>query len=327
MNMTLRHISTRTGVSAESAGRNFAREFGQPHPGFDAVLAAEQVEALLARMSERTTRRAPETATAAQELLAEFRAGKNQNGHLEKEAEPALPFSTKAETAKKPARRASAKKQQVPAPIQQAQPEPEPAQTAAKRSIKLQSVSMLDVVYYTTIATAVYGLWFTLKEMGLAFAVPYCLVSLHALRMAKNPDSRKTARAGVAAVVILEVLTFFVHLVLFNLRAVQAAKAGTLPLMYWENISAPWYIACVLAGMFSAAGVYAVAVTFSLTSEKHNASELEKENADALRKRNAELEAALRNSANGWLMVDGWNDVRRATAERYAKEANDTLSM
>jgi len=163
--------------------------------------------------------------------------------------------------------------------------------------------------------------------MGLAFAVPYCLVSLHALRMAKNPESRKTARAGVAAVVILEVFTFFVHLVLFNLRAVQAAKAGTLPLMYWENISAPWYIACVLAGMFSAAGIYAVAVTFSLTSEKHSAAEKEKADADALRKRNAELESALRNSANGWAMVDGWNEVRRAIADRYAKEANETLLM
>ena len=48
---------------------------------------------------------------------------------------------------------------------------------------------MLDIVYLSTIATAVYGLWFTLREMGAAFAVPYCLISWHALRMAKNPAS------------------------------------------------------------------------------------------------------------------------------------------
>lgn len=320
--MTLRHISTHIGVTAESAGRNFAREFGQPHPGFDAVLRPAQVEALLSRMSERTTRRTPEAATAAQELLSEFRAGKHQNGHLES----AKPESVREQAtfSPKPARRTTAPAKRTVEATVQATPAPAP-QPAQRR--KWPTVSMLDVVYYTTIATAVYGLWFTLKEMGLAFAVPYCLVSLHALRMAKNPESRQTARAGVAAVVVLEVLTFFVHLVLFNLRAVQAAKAGTLPLLYWEDPSAPWYIACVLAGMFSAAGVYAVAVTFSLTSEKHSAAEKEKADSDALRKRNAELETALRNSANGWALVDGWNEVRRATAERYAKEANEILAQ
>lgn len=321
--MTLRHISDYIGVTAESAGRNYKREFKQEHPGFDFVLQPAQVEALLSRMSERTTRRTPEAATAAQELLAEFRAGRHQNGHLE---------SAKTETAQQPAtfsvkparRRATAPVKRTISATAQAAPAPEPAPQPAQRR-KWPTVSMLDVVYYTTIGTAVYGLWFTLKEMGLAFAVPYCLVSLHALRMAKNPESRQTARAGVAAVVVLEVLTFFVHLVLFNLRAVQAAKAGTLPFLYWDDPSTPWYIACVLAGMFSAAGVYAVAVTFSLTSEKHNAAEKEKADADTLRIRCAELEAALRNSANGWVMVDGWNEVRRATAERYAREASEIL--
>lgn len=323
--MTLRRIADYIGITAESAGRNYAREFGQPHPGFDFVLQPVQVEALLSRMSERTTRRAPEAATAAKELLAEFRAGKHQNGHATLEMKPARSHDSEilrefGALSEKPARRRAA-----PAKRTVSEPTPAPALQPAQRR-KWPSVSMLDVVYYTTIATAVYGLWFTLKEMGLAFAVPYCLVSLHALRMAKNPESRQTARAGVAAVVILEIFTFFVHLVLFNLRAVQAAKAGTLPLLYWEDPSAPWYIACVLAGMFSAAGVYAVAVTFSLTSEKHSAAEKEKADADALRKRNADLEAALRNSANGWAMVDGWNEVRRTTAERYAREANEILS-
>jgi hypothetical protein len=322
--MTLRHIADYIGVTAESAGRNYAREFGQPHPGFDFVLQPAQVEALLSRMSERTTRRTPEAATAAQELLAEFRAGKHQNGHLEgKEMKPARSRDSEIlrEFAALSATRRRAKAQE-----KRTIPAPSPVTQPAQRR-KWPTVSMLDVVYYTTIATAVYGLWFTLKEMGLAFSVPYCLVSLHALSMAKNPESRQTARAGVAAVVVLEVLTFFIHLTLFNLRAVQAAKAGTLPFLYWDDPSTPWYIACVLAGMFSAAGVYAVAVTFSLTSEKHNAAEKEKADSDTLRRRCAELETALRNSANGWAMVDGWNEVRRATAERYAHEANEILSV
>lgn len=314
--MTIRAISAAIGKSAETVGRNYAREFGQPHPGFDTVLDAAQADALLVRLSTPSTQRSREDAAAAAGLLAEFRAGKHQNGHLDALQKKEVPFSPKAATAnrKVPARRT----------FQAPTPEPMPAQSKRRA---WPTLSMLDAVYYTTIFTAVYGLWFTLKEMGLAFAVPYTLVSLHALRMAKNPESRKTAQAGVAAVVVLEVLTFFVHLTLFNLRAVQAAKVGKLPLGYWDDPSAPWWISCVLAGLFSAAGVYAVAVTFSLTSEKHSAAEKEKQSADALRRRCAELETALRNSANGWEMVDGWNEVRRATAERYAREANETLLM
>jgi hypothetical protein len=260
-------------------------------------------------MSEPTTRRTPESASAAAQLLAEFNAGQHQNGHIEHAPK-------KAETPKPaPVKSTGIKANPVPVVI--------PVEQPKKR--RLPAVTMLDIVYYTTIATAVYGLWFTLKEMGLAFAVPYALVSFHALSMAKNPESRQTAKAGLGAVVVLEVLTFFVHLVLFNLRAVQAAKAGTLPFSYWETTEMPFYIACILAGLFSAAGVYAVAVTFSLTSEKHSAAEKEKADSDALRLRVADLEKALKRSADGWAMVDGWNGVRRETADRYAQEANDIL--
>ena len=326
--MTIRTISASIGKTAETVGRNYLRELKQPHPGFDTVLDAAQADALLVRLSTPSTQRSKEDAAAAAGLLAEFRAGKHQNGHIEaKEMKPARSHDSQTlrdfvALSEKPARRAASAKRTATAPIQ------EPAPTPTKGRA-WPTFSMLDAVYYTTILTAVYGLWFTLKEMGLAFAVPYCLIALHALRMAKNPESRKTAQAGVAAVVVLEILTFFVHLTLFNLRAVQAAKLGKLPLeySYWGTMEAPWWIACVLAGMFSAAGVYAVSVTFSLTSEKHRAAEKEKADTDTLRKRNAELEAALRNSANGWVMVDGWNEVRRVTAERYAKEANEILNQ
>lgn len=315
--MTIRAISARTAVTPESVGRNFLREFGQQHPGYDTVLPHDQAAALLTRLSEKTTRRTHETADAAAKLLEEFRAGRHQNGHLDGEQPQAMTARPRTTRHAK-----SVKRRETVAPVQQTEPHtPMPA----KPRLKMPSLSMLDVVYHTTIATAVYGLWFTLKEMGLAFAVPYTLVSLHALRMAKNPASRRTARAGLAAVVVLEVLTFFVHLVLFNLRTVQAAKSGTLPLMYWENIQGPWYIALVLAALFSAAGVYAVAVTFSLTSEKHASAEKEKADADYLKKRCSELEDFARRQRDEWLRVDGWSEVRRAKAEMNAKEAEKIL--
>lgn len=327
--MTIRTISAAIGKTAETVGRNYAREFGQPHPGLDSVLDAAQADALLVRLSTPSTQRSREDAAAAAALLAEFRAGKHQNGqHVPgKELKPAArshdsqilrDFTALSE---KPARRRAAPvKRETVKTVNH-------TFTPATKRRAWPSFSMLDAVYYTTILTAVYGLWFTLKEMGLAFAVPYCLVSLHALRMAKNPESRKTAQAGVAAVVVLEILTFFVHLTLFNLRAVQAAKLGKLPLGYWDDPSAPWWIACVLAGLFSAAGVYAVAVTFSLTSEKHSAAEKEKADADYLRKRNAELEKALLTQAQEWALVDGWREVRRERADANMKEAYQILNQ
>jgi len=317
LKMTLRTISARLEISLDALAKQYRREFGEAHSGFDAVLPPDIAAALLQRMSEPTTRRTPEAASAAAQLLADFNAGAHQNGTLKParshDSEILREFVAMSEP--KPVKRAAAK------PIQ-AQPIA-PVQQPKKR--RLPAVTMLDVVYYTTIATAVYGLWFTLKEMGAAFAVPYALVSFHALSMAKNPESRQTAKAGLGAVVVLEVLTFFIHLVLFNLRAVQAAKANTLPFSYWETTEMPFYIACIMAGLFSAAGVYAVAVTFSLTSEKHSAAEKEKADSDALRLRVADLEKALKRSADGWAMVDTWKDVRHTVADMYAQEANDIL--
>lgn len=327
--MTLRAISAHLQITLDALAKQYRREFGKPHDGFDTVLPAYAATALLQRMSEPTTRRTPEAASAAAQLLAEFNAGKHQNGHLDEVPEIKAARSHDSQilrdfaalSEKQARRRAVPAKRvdQAPVQVQEVVPVVQP-----KKSM-LPVVTMLDVVYYTTIATAVYGLWFTLREMGLAFAVPYALVSFHALSMAKNPESRKTAKAGLGAVVVLEILTFFVHLVLFNLRAVQAAKSNTLPFSYWETTEMPFYIACILAALFSAAGVYAVAVTFSLTSEKHSAAEKEKADADSLRLRVAELEKALKRSADGWSMVDGWNEVRRTVADMYAKEANDIL--
>ena len=311
--MTIRNISASTATTTDAVVKVWKKQTFGPHPGLDTPLPKEQAEHLLTVMAQPTTRRTPEAAQAAAQLLAEFRASMHQNGHMEAvtprtvtpPAQP-KPVQHRTRTAKQPE-------------IQPITPDP------VKRRFVWPELSayMLDAVYLSTIATAVYGLWFTLREMGAAFAVPYCLISWHALRMAKNPASRSTAQVGIAAVVVLEVLTFFVHLVLFNLRTVQAAKAGVLPFEYsfYGSLEMPFVIACILAGLFSAAGIYAVSVTFLGTSEKHALAEKAKRDAEQSAAHVTELRAALEDAAKQWAIASGQNhfDTEKAgtLAERY----------
>lgn len=318
--MTIRHISASTATTTDAVVKVWKKQTFGPHPGLDTPLPKEQAEHLLTVMAQPTTRRTPEAAQAAAQLLAEFRASMHQNGHMEAvtprtvtpPAQP-KPVQHRTRTAKQPE-------------IQPITPEP------VKRRFVWPELSayMLDIVYLSTIATAVYGLWFTLREMGAAFAVPYCLISWHALRMAKNPESRSTAQVGIAAVVVLEVLTFFVHLVLFNLRTVQAAKAGVLPFEYsfYGSLEMPFVIACILAGLFSAAGIYAVSVTFLGTSEKHALAEKAKRDAEASAAHVTELREALEDAAKQWAIASGQNhfDTEKAgtLAEKYFTILNQT---
>ena len=308
--MTIRHISASTATTTDAVVKVWKKQTFGPHPGLDTPLPKEQAEHLLTVMAQPTTRRTPEAAQAAAQLLAEFRAGMHQNGHVE----PAKPRTVTPAQPKPVQHRTRTAKQPDTQPIT-----PEPV----KRRFVWPQIGMLDIVYLSTIATAVYGLWFTLREMGAAFAVPYCLISWHALRMAKNPASRSTAQVGIAAVVVLEILTFFVHLVLFNLRTVQAAKAGVLPFEYsfYGSLEMPFVIACILAGLFSAAGIYAVSVTFLGTSEKHALSEKAKRDAEASAAHVTELRAALEDAAKQWAIASGQNhfDTEKAgtLAERY----------
>lgn len=317
--MTIRNISTATGQHTDAVLKCWknAGLFDGKSPGPDGLLPPEKVVPFLEWLATPKTKRKDGPATqAAAQLLAEFRAGMHQNGHAE-------PTKATARTVApdKPARTRTPRTA-VAQPITPAQ--------ANTRRFEWPSVSMLDVVYLSTIATAVYGLWFTLREMGAAFAVPYCLISWHALRMAKNPANRRTAQAGIAAVVVLEILTFFVHLVLFNLRTVQAAKAGVLPFEYsfWGSTETPFTIACILAGLFSAAGIYAVSVTFSLTSEKHASAERAKQQAAQTAANVEALRAALEDSARQWAIASGQNnfDTEKAgvLADRYFTVLNET---
>lgn len=321
--MTIRTIATATGQHTDAVLKCWknAGFFDGKSPGPDGVLPTEKVAPFLEWLATPKTKRKDGPATqAAAQLLAEFRAGMHQNGHADAEPTKATAIA-RTVAPDKPARMRTTR-------TAGAQPiTPAPTNT---RRFEWPSVSMLDVVYLSTIATAVYGLWFTLREMGAAFAVPYCLISWHALRMAKNPANRRTAQAGIAAVVVLEVLTFFVHLVLFNLRTVQAAKAGLLPFEYsfWGSTETPFTIACVLAGLFSAAGIYAVSVTFSLTSEKHAAAERAKREAAQTAAHVETLRAALEDSARQWAIASGQNhfDIEKAAvlAEKYYQTINET---
>ena len=312
MNFTT--ISHATGISTDNllkAWKNAGLYEGKS-PGPTGALPADKVAPFLEWIGAPKTRRKDGPATqAAATLLAEFRAGMHQNGHVE----AVTPRTVTPQAQPKPVQhRTRTTKQPDAQPIT-----PEPV----KRRFVWPQIGMLDIVYLSTIATAVYGLWFTLREMGAAFAVPYCLISWHALRMAKNPASRSTAQVGIAAVVVLEILTFFVHLVLFNLRTVQAAKAGVLPFEYsfYGSLEMPFVIACILAGLFSAAGIYAVSVTFLGTSEKHALAEKAKRDAEQSAAHVTELRAALEDAAKQWAIASGQNyfDTEKAgaLAERY----------
>ena len=317
--MTFTTISTATGISTDNllkAWKNAGLYEGKS-PGPTGTLPADKVAPFLEWIGAPKTRRKDGPATqAAATLLAEFRAGQHQNGHVE----PAKPRTVTPPAQPKPVQhRTRTTKQPDAQPIT-----PEPV----NRRFAWPQIGMLDIVYLSTIATAVYGLWFTLREMGAAFAVPYCLISWHALRMAKDPASRSTAQVGIAAVVVLEVLTFFVHLVLFNLRTVQAAKAGVLPFEYsfYGTLTMPFVIACILAGLFSAAGIYAVSVTFLGTSEKHAAAEKAKRDAEQSAAHVTELRAALEDAAKQWAIASGQNyfDTEKAgtLAEKYYHTLN-----
>lgn len=314
--MTLRTISTATATTTDAVVKVWKKQQLGLHPGLDATLPKGQAEHLLTVMSQPTTRRTLEAAQAAATLLAEFRAGQHQNGHADPTKATAMVRTVSPD---KPARTRTAKHATTQS-IMPTQPN--------TRRFEWPVVSMLDIVYLSTIATAVYGLWFTLREMGLAFAVPYCLISLHALRMAKNPASSRTAQAGIAAVIVLEVVTFFIHLVLFNLRLIQTAKEFILPFNYWELTQTPFYIACILAGIFSAAGIYAVSVTFSITSEKHASAEKAKQEAAQAAAHVETLRAALKDSAQQWMVASGQNHfhTERAgvLAEKYFTILNET---
>lgn len=133
----------------------------------------------------------------------------------------------------------------------------------------------LNLSYYVTVIATCYGLIFLLKVMGIAPAVVYTLVSLQALEMAKDRKSRVTAQRGIAAVWILEILAFFVHLTMFNYQ-IWSGK-DTLPFEVESGEYRIFIIALIFGMLFSAAGIYAVSTRLALTVESADAEDFEAE--------------------------------------------------
>ena len=326
--MTIRHISASTATTTDAVVKVWKKQTFGPHPGLDTPLPKEQAEHLLTVMAQPTTRRTPEAAQAAAQLLAEFRASMHQNGHMEAvtprtvtpPAQP-KPVQHRTRTAKQPE-------------IQPITPEP------VKRGIlarifapiirAITTTTKLDVVYYFTLGIACYGAWQGLgrSEMGVSFGVVYTLVSLHALGMAKDPANKGTAVAGISAVVVLEIVGFFIDLSMFNLRIWQVAKQDLLPFRSYE-IWIPFWIAVIVAALQRIfGGVYPVMMTFFLTSEKRDSAEKAKRDAEQSAAHVTELRAALEDAAKQWAIASGQNhfDTEKAgtLAEKYYRTLNQT---
>lgn len=139
------------------------------------------------------------------------------------------------------------------------------------------SLSKLDIVFGVTIGIADYGLTFMLHEMGAAAAVVYTLISLHALGMAKNSHSQRTAQTGIVAVWLLELGAFCVHLTMFNRRLWGSIEDMPFRVEDVADEYRPFAIALVLALLFSGAGIYAVSTTLSLVTEKTEAENFEQQ--------------------------------------------------
>lgn len=141
----------------------------------------------------------------------------------------------------------------------------------------LMSLTKLDVVFAVTIGIADYGLTFILHEMGAAAAIVYTLISLHALGMAKNRYSQRTAQTGIVAVWALELGAFCIHMTMFNRRIWAAIDDMPFRVDDITDESRPFWIAVVLAILFSGAGIYAVSTTLALVTEQTEAENFEKQ--------------------------------------------------
>jgi len=140
-----------------------------------------------------------------------------------------------------------------------------------RKETKPNRLSLLDVVFWFTVCLAGWGFYTFLGNWGIGVWVVYALIAVHAMIMARNPNLISTARAGLAAVIVLEIVTFFVHLAMFNLAIWRLGgnlrKGEILPFRVYEHLEYPFYIALVLAALLSAASIYAVAVRMGITME------------------------------------------------------------
>lgn len=134
---------------------------------------------------------------------------------------------------------------------------------------------LADLILLFVLGVSGYELHFFLGMWGLFFWGVYAAAVMLSLIMAKDRTIPRTAEAGFTAVCILEALAFFGHFAMANLLVVNAAKADLLPFRYdaWGTLSAPFYIAAVLACILSGIVIYVVWIRLNITKEMNKTLE------------------------------------------------------
>lgn len=156
-----------------------------------------------------------------------------------------------------------------------------PAPTAAQKAENTRfSLSTLDIVFYTTTATACAGFVTAFHWWGLPVSLVYTLILVDAMGMAKDVTLQKTAERGGAAVIVFEMIAGFAHTYVFN--SVMWANYKSLPFeieqvirggeVTWHNGDKPFFVAVCIAVILSASAVYAVDTTIKKTRERVKSS-------------------------------------------------------
>lgn len=149
-------------------------------------------------------------------------------------------------------------------------------QAAGKKRWQLfPDFTELDLAFYINMGAGIYGTIYLLGPWGGVFGAVYFLLSRHLLRMTKNRHSNQTAASNQWLVWVLEGVTFFIHLVMFNLGIWQNPE--TLPFDIEQNPGGPFYIALGLSSLLSGGAIYAVLTSLALSNEKQRAAEYEKQ--------------------------------------------------
>lgn len=143
----------------------------------------------------------------------------------------------------------------------------------------LKGLSALDVSFAFIVLLADYGFVYLFYMLGLILAIVYTCIAIHARKMAGNRLAQQTAKNGIMAIVVLEVVAFFVHTAMFNTATWVAYNEGKLPF----NIEEGWYhlpfvIALVVALLVSGAAIYSVTITHALVKERVRAENWEATN-------------------------------------------------
>lgn len=152
-------------------------------------------------------------------------------------------------------------------PVSVVSPAETPAQIVSeKRETRRFSVTILDVVFYSTTLTACAGIVTALKWWGLPVSLVYSLILVDSMNKAKDVTLENAARMGAVMVVIFELIAACVHTYFFN--SILWANYKALPFDMREKIidgvysfpnsDKPFLIAAGIAAVLSGSAIYAI---------------------------------------------------------------------